>query len=187
MVRPLRVGGRGITPSGSPVVWSVAEGSRGRRWREVVRAGEGIAHSLLLETDSEHRFRHLELGTSSGLLTLHPEPDSTLHGHAVVSAGVKPVAGLPWDEDAIVVLTGSVVCVVAAAGLLRGAVEAHSTGARHAVRISPALALDVGPVGVEHEAGGRWRIGDAPALAIDAAGLPQLDGGETWELEIDRS
>lgn len=185
MAPPLRVGGRGTTPSGRSVIWSVSEGSRGRRWREVVRAGEGIAHSLLLETDPDHRFRHLELSTPSGLLTLHPEPDGTLHGHAVVSDGVEPVAGLTWDEDGIVVIDGSVVCVLAAAALLRPSLEAGSSLAQHAVRIPPTLWVEVGPERVAREPGGRWRVGQAPALAIDPVGVPELTGGATWELEME--
>jgi len=35
---PLRVGGRGSDLDGAVVTWSVAEGRRGRRWREVVDA-----------------------------------------------------------------------------------------------------------------------------------------------------
>ena len=169
------------------MIWSVAEGGRGRRWREVVRAGEGIAHSLLLETDPEHRFRHLELSTPSGVLTLHPEPDRTLHGHAVVRDGVQPVAGLGWDEGGIVVLDGSVVCALAAAALLRSGLGPGWSGARHAVRIASSLLVEVGPVDVELDSDGRWRIGVGPALTIDDDGLPELADGESWELESDGS
>ena len=84
----LRQAGHGRAPDGSIVTWSVAEGRRGRRWREVVRAGEGIRSSLLLELDPDGRFSHLELSTAAGLLTLHPEPDGTLHGNAVTAEGI---------------------------------------------------------------------------------------------------
>ncbi len=94
MPGPLRFGGRGQGADGAAVVWSVAEGSKGRRWREVRNVGGGVASSLLLETDAAGRFSHLELSTPSGLLTLHPEPDGTLHGHAIVSDGVEHVEGL---------------------------------------------------------------------------------------------
>ena len=185
MARRLRVGGRGTTPSGGSVVWSVAEGSRGRRWREVVRAGEGIGHSLLLETDPGHRFRHLELGTPAGLLTLHPEPDGTLHGHAVVSEGVRAVEGLPGDEEGIVALDGSVVCVLAAAALLRGSVAADASRAQQAVQIPPSLRVAVGLIQVSREAGGAWQVGAGPALGIDHFGLPELTDGASWELETE--
>jgi hypothetical protein len=184
VARPLRVGGRGTTPGGRSVTWSVAEGTRGRRWREVVRAGEGIAHSLLLETDMEGRFSHLELSTPSGLLTLHPEADGTLHGHAVVSDGIEHVAGLRWEPDAIVALDGSVVCMLAAAHLLRPRLPAGESRAQLSARIPPTLWVEVGPVRVGRAAGGEWQIGDGPPLRIDPVGLPELTGGEVWPLEV---
>jgi hypothetical protein len=185
MPRPLRSGGRGTTPAGRSVIWSVAEGRRGRRWREVVRSGEGIAHSLLLETDPDGRFSHLELSTPSGLLTVHPEGDGTLHGHAVVSDGVEHVRGLAWEPDGIVVIDGSVIAVVAAAALLKPLVAAGTSRAQHAVAIPPTLWLAVGPVRVERAAGGQWRLGDGGPVEIDPAGLPRLAGGEIWDLESD--
>jgi hypothetical protein len=118
---PLRFGGRGQGADRASVIWSVAEGSRGRRWREVRNAGSAIASSLLLETDPAGRFSHLELSTPSGLLTLHPEPDGTLHGHAIVSDGVEHIEGLAWDADGIVLLDGSTVCRLAAAATLAAA------------------------------------------------------------------
>src|SRR5262249_7602181 len=96
----VRRAGHGRSPAGSTGTWAGAEGSRGRRWREVVRAVEATAairSSLLLELDPEGRFSHLELSTGAGLLTLHPEGDGTLHGNSVTSAGVGHVVALPWD------------------------------------------------------------------------------------------
>ena len=100
----LRVGGRGAGADGVEVVWSVAEGSRGRRWREARSTAAGIKTSLLLETDPSGLFAHLELSTPTGLLTLHPETDGSLHGHAVVGErgeelGVEHVVGLAWTPD----------------------------------------------------------------------------------------
>ena len=74
MSEPLRRAGAGGLVDGSHVVWSVAEGRRGRRWREVRTAPDGgVVSSLLLETDPDGRFSHTELATPAGLLTLHPE------------------------------------------------------------------------------------------------------------------
>ena len=178
----LRVGGRGSTPGGRSVIWSVAEGSRGRRYREVRRAGEGIAHSLLLETDPSGRFTHLELSTPSGLLTLHPEPDATLHGHAIVSDGIEHVTGLPWEPDGLVVLEDSVVCVLAAAALLRPTVGPGSSTASHAVWIPPTLWVEIRPIRVGRAAGA-WQLGSDGPVEIDPAGVPRLAGGETWPLD----
>ncbi len=164
------------------MIWSVAEGSRGRRYREVRRAGEGIAHSLLLETDPAGRFSHLELSTPSGLLTLHPEGDGTLHGHAIVSDGVEHVAGLAWEPDGLVVIDDSVVCVLAASRLLRPTLEAASSIARHAVWIPPTLWVEIRPVRVARAAGS-WQLGSDGPIEIDPGGLPRLAGGEMWPLE----
>lgn len=182
MSRFLRVGGRGTTPGGRSVIWSVAEGSKGRRYREVRRAGEGIAHSLLLETDPDGRFSHLELSTPSGLLTLHPEPDGTLHGHAVVSDGIEHVAGMPWEPDGLVVVEDSVVCVLAAAQLLRPQLGPGSSLARHAVWIPPTLWVEIRPLRVGRAAGA-WQLGSDRPIEIDPRGVPQLMGGEVWPLD----
>lgn len=183
MSRFLRVGGRGTTPGGRSVIWSIAEGSKGRRYREVRRAGEGIAHSLLLETDPDGRFSHLELSTPSGLLTLHPEPDGTLHGHAIVSDGVEHVAGLAWEPDALIVIEDSVVCVVATAHLLRRTLAAGSSLARHAAWIPPTLWVEIRPVRVGRIGGGAWQVGSDGPIAIQPTGVPGLAGGETWPLD----
>ena len=94
----LRRAGRGRVADGTDVTWSVAEGRRGRRWREVRTREEGIVARLLLETDPDGRFAHLELSTAAGLLTLHPEGDGTLHGNAVTADGVEHVVGVPWPR-----------------------------------------------------------------------------------------
>ena len=180
---PLRVGGRGAGLGGGSVIWSVSEGTRGRRWREVRIAGGGIASSLLLETDPAGQFAHLELSTPSGLLTLHPEGDGTLHGHAVVSDGIEHVAGLPWDADGIALVEGSTVCRVAAANLLHGLLDQPGSRAHHAVRIPPTLWPEVVPIRVERVDRVTWRFADEEPFALDARGLPILNGGETWPLE----
>jgi hypothetical protein len=181
--RLLRAGGRGTTPAGRSVIWSVAEGGKGRRYREVRRAGEGIAHSLLLETDPDGRFSHLELSTPSGLLTLHPERDGTLHGHAIVSDGIEHVAGLDWEPDGLIAIEDSVVCAMAAAHLLRPTLAAGSSLASHAAWIPPTLWVEIRPVRVGRAAGGAWQLGSGGAIEIDPTGLPLLAGGEVWPLD----
>ena len=185
MAPPLRSGGRGQGADGAAVIWSVAEGRKGRRWREVRNGGAGVASSLLLETSPDGRFAHLELSTPSGLLTLHPEGDGTLHGHAIVSDGVEHVEGLAWDADGIVLLEGSTVCRVAAAQALAAVVVSGSSRAQLAVVIPPTLWLEVKPVRVERVDAGTWRFGDEAPLTIDGRGLPVLRGGEIWDLERD--
>ena len=168
MAERLRFGGRGQGAEGASVVWSVAEGERGRRWREVRNIGHGVASSLLLETDPSGRFVHLELSTPSGLLTLHPENDGTLHGHAIVSDGVEHVAGLAWDVDGIALLDGSTVCRLAAVASL-----------------PTTLWIEVKPIRIERLAADTWRFSAEEPFSVDRRGLPLLRGGEVWPLERD--
>jgi hypothetical protein len=160
----LRQAGHGRAPDGSIVTWSVAEGRRGRRWREVVRAGEGIRSSLLLELDPDGQFSHLELSTAAGLLTLHPEPDGTLHGNAVTAEGMRHVVGLAWDPDGAVLLDGSLVCRAATVGPGRASIAC--------LRIGIDLALEIGTTSTEES-------------ATTSDGLPILVDGASWPLEDD--
>ena len=162
----LRRGGRGRAPDGADVTWSVAEGGRGRRWREIVATGAGIRSSLLLELDPDGRFSHLELSTAAGLLTLHPEGDGTLHGNTVTATGVDHVAGLAWERDAVVLLEGSAVCLAVAASRPR------RDESMAALRIGLDLALARTTVTVDPGAG-------------DLEGLPVLEAGRDWPLETD--
>ncbi|HET7030759.1 MAG TPA: hypothetical protein VFI34_09625 [Candidatus Limnocylindrales bacterium] len=154
----LRLAGSGRSADGDLVTWTLAEGRRGRRWREVIASGEGIRSSLLLELDPDGRFSHLELSTSHGLLTLHPEGDGTLHGNAVTPAGVEHIRRPGWDPDRAIALVGSSVCAAA------------SPSARTTLRIGLDLSLADGAASFE------------PGT-VDAAGLPRLDGATTWPLE----
>jgi hypothetical protein len=164
-VTPLRRAGRGRLPDGSTVVWSVSEGSRGRRWREIRRtANGGLITSLLLETHPDGRFAHIELSTAAGLLTLHPEADGTLHGNVITTLGIRHVVGLPWTPRSVVLVEGS---ALASAAALRTLVGNVADG----VRIT--LELDV----VEtHE---------SVSLEVDDDGLPVLDDAAAWPLEAE--
>ena len=185
MAARLRFGGRGQGVDGGSVVWSVAEGSRGRRWREVRNTGHAVASSLLLETDAAGRFAHLELSTPSGLLTLHPEGDGTLHGHAIVSDGIEHVEGLRWDADGLALLEGSTVCRAVAIQVLPDKLKPSNSLAHLAVVIPPTLWLEVKPVRIERIDVRSWRFGDEEPFEVDPRGLPLLHGGEIWPLERD--
>lgn len=162
----LRVAGTGRARDGATVTWSVAEGRRGRRWREAVTRNGAVAHSLLFELDPEGRFAHLELTTPAGLLTLHPEGDGTLHGNAVTGAGITHVRGLPWDTDDVILIDGSVVCEVIA-GQWQRARELDTLGA---IRVAADLSLT------------RDRTTVDPASG-DPGGLPALADSQEWPLE----
>ena len=164
---PLRRAGRGNAADGSSIIWSVAEGRRGRRWREVVVTAGSIRSSVLLELDPDGAFSHLELSTAAGLLTLHPESDGTLHGNTVTTTGIQHVLGLPWSRDQAIWITGSSICL--AAGLRR---DGTKTAAWLVIGLD--LRLETSS-----------RIIRADWSLVDAQGLPVLVDGETWPLELD--
>jgi hypothetical protein len=94
----LRRAGRGRLEDGGAVLWSVAAGRRGRRWRWTVVDAGIVRHVGLVEQDERGRFGRLELATLDGMLTLHPSDDrSELHGNVVTAAGVR---GLAFAADA---------------------------------------------------------------------------------------
>jgi hypothetical protein len=144
-----------------------------------------MASSLLLETDPAGLFAHLELATPSGLLTLHPEADGTLHGHAIVSDGVEHVAGLTWDADGIVLLDGSTICRLAAVAGLADALAPGASRGQLAVVIPATLWLEVKPIRIERVDATTWRFGAEEPFEVDREGLPVLRGAEIWPLESD--
>jgi hypothetical protein len=171
----------------SQVVWSVAQGRRGRRWREVRTTPTGVVSSLLLETDPAGRFSHTELSTAHGLLTLHPEGDGTLHGNAVLNDGVRHLA-LPWPDGAILVVPGSPVALAAAAGAL-GAIGAGEAADAAAVVVGADLTASPRSVRVQRLAEASWRflvagLPDA-VVELDADGLPAFARGMDWPLEVE--
>jgi hypothetical protein len=178
----LRRAGHGQLPDGSAVTWSIAEGRRGRRWREVRVGAGGPISSLLLETDSDGRFNHLELSTVAGLLTLHPEQDGTLHGNAVGAEGVRHVVGLPWLREGIVLLDGSAVTIAAAARLLRGSLSGAAT-TTPALLIGLDLRLARRQVRVERLPYGTWHFEGHDAIGVGADGVPSLRAADDWPLE----
>lgn len=188
MSGPVRRAGTGRQPDGSVVTWSVAEGRRGRRWREVVQEGGSVVLSLLLETDPDRRFAHLELSTAAGLLTLHPEGDGTLHGNAVDARGVSHVRGLAWPADAFVLVDRSAVCVAAAIRQLDGLPGRPAQVRRAGRRACALIGLDLGvrPGSVRLEvAGERWLLDGREVPTPTEDGLPKPESGVDWPLEED--
>lgn len=166
----IRLAGRGRGADGRRVTWTIAEGRRGRRWREVVEDGGGACWSLLYETDPSGRFSHLELATAEGLATLHPEEDGTLHGNVVDADGVRHIEGLPFPADAVLVVAGSNVAGAAVARWVAG--HGRPDAGIAAVVLDPAtLGLRARPLAA----------GDV--VPADADGVPQLADADVWPLE----
>ena len=187
MSAPTRVAGWGRVPDGSVVTWTVAEGRRGRRWREVVARDGATVHGLLLETDPDGRFSHLELARADGLWTFHPEPDGTLHGNHVRPGepGVRHVAGWPFAADDAVIVEGSAVGLAAVAWRWLATVREGATIDVAGVVIAVDGGLAQRPaIRLERLSPTRWLVGGWAAFDVDDAGLPILDGGSTGPLEL---
>src|SRR4051794_39888638 len=182
-----REAGWGSAPDGSLVTWTVSEGRRGRRWREVISRGTDVVHALLLETDPDGRFSHMELARADGLWTFHPEGNGTLHGNHVdrSGAGVRHIEGWPFGPDDALVLDGSPVSLTAAVARWRGSVAVGASVVVGGVviprdgRLRREEALTIARV-----SGETWGVADA-SVEVDGAGLPALGDAQRRPLEVD--
>lgn len=149
------------------MLWSVAEGRRGRRWRSVrvdtagALAAERLVSDLLVEVDPDGRWTCLELATGLGILTLHPEPGgASAHGNLVSGSGVQPLA-FAWSRRHRLVVVGEPVAA-AALGAAEGASRAPGPGLVVGRDLRVAEADEVEP------------------MAAPPGGLP----GPSWPLEV---
>jgi len=183
---PLREAGRIELDDGSIVVWSVAEGRRGRRWRAVATHDGAITQSLLLEVDRAGRPTRLELTTPSGFLTLHPEPDErSIHGNVVSGAGVRPLA-FAWSPEHELDVAGRPLAIGCGLYRLRASMRIGDRRRVPVVRIDASLAVTESVASVRRDASDRWTVavvppGDERIVTIDAEGLPP--SGARWPLE----
>ncbi|HEX7951148.1 MAG TPA: hypothetical protein VF494_12420 [Candidatus Limnocylindrales bacterium] len=192
MTDPLRRAGAGTLADGSQLVWSVADGRRGRRWRAVASVDGAITHALLLEIDTAGRPSRLELTTPAGLLTLHPEEGSgELHGNVVTVSGVRHLA-LPWSEAHGLEVDGRPLAAAVTAHRLAGSTAVGEGRTVLIVAISADLDVTAGNRRYDRVGEGEWRIATidghvAPVrLAIDERGVPILPGdAPEWPLELD--
>jgi hypothetical protein len=185
MTDPTRVAGWGRLADGAEVTWTVAEGRRGRRWREVVARGTATQHALLLETDPDGWFSHLELARADGLWTFHPERDGTLHGNHVGrgEARVDHVAGWPFQPGDALLIEGSPIALAALAWSHRTVVAGSMLEvAGVEIRLDGELAR-VPALALERLDNRRWRAGEGSPFEVDADGLPVLADGERRPLE----
>jgi len=186
MTDPTRMAGWGRVADGSTVTWTVAEGSRGRRWREVVALEGATVQALLFETDRERRFSHLELARADGLWTFHPEPDGTLHGNHVGPGDrvVEHVRGWPFGPDDALVVEGSPIACAALAWARASEVAPGASASVAAVVIGAGGGLrQDASLRVERQSATRWRVGDGPSVEVDPDGLPVFEGGQRRPLE----
>ena len=189
MTVPTRLAGWGLA-TGAQVTWTVAEGRKGRRWREVVLRDGAFVHALLLETDPERRFSHLELARADGLWTFHPESDGTLHGNHVRAGradAVRHVVGWAFGPGDVLVVDGSPLSLAAVAWRLAADGVAEGTPqdlAGVVIASDPGELEPRSRIRVERLSATRWQVGEWPPFDIDDAGIPALDGGVREPLEL---
>jgi len=140
--------------------------------------------ALLLETDALGVFSHLELATASGLLTLHPDEDRTLHGNVVAGTGVEHVRALPWSDDSVILVSGSPISESAAILPLQTRMRPFSATTPTGIVIPRTLALELQPVSAERISKTAWRFDHSDAMSVDNRGLPILVESEDWPLEL---
>ncbi len=187
-----RFGGTAHLSGGQRLVWSVAEGRRGRRWRWAIVDDGGLSHAVLLELDPTGRLSRLEVASASGLLTLHPEPDfGSLHGNLVTPNGIEHLA-FRWSPTMGVDVVDAFGPFVLAASL--GA----SLGVGESLELET-LGLDrflrpvAGVARLSRHSPEEWSLapGTPPGRrrspwtgSFDHLGRPALPGGRIWPLEL---
>lgn len=185
----LRRAGSGRSTDGAEILWSIAEGSRGRRWRTSSSRDGLIESSLLLETTAGGRFLRLEYTTAGGMLTLHPDGgEHSLHGNVVHPHGVRPVT-LAWSSDHSVEVDGLLIPTAAALGRLSRSVAVGEGETVPVVAVDRVLAVRPGSRLVRRVAERRWIVANLADrheidIDLDEHGIPRLEGGRTWPLEI---
>ncbi|MCI0583706.1 MAG: hypothetical protein L0227_12605 [Chloroflexi bacterium] len=184
---PVRRGGRITEPDGRVITWSMAEGSRGRRWRWSVVDRRGVliaAHTV--ELDPDGRFASAESAAAGGIMTLHREADGSgswsLHGNRVAERGIDHLTVPAPAPEVVVVGSGPIAAAIASRGLAKDARTADvvEVGDDLGVRIAEASIRRPGADIVEVRTGIVVR-----RVSLDDDGLPALDepSSTSWPLE----
>jgi len=174
---------------GATLTWTVADGSRGRRWRATSTMAGAITHALLLEVDLAGRPARLELSTPAGLLTLHPDlPGTSLHGNIVSAGGVQPVV-FDWSQDHALSVDGRPIGDAVTARRITDSTRVGERRSVPVIAIGADLSLREAVYGFEPVRYGIWRISDEAGdrmLRIDDRGIPAgLADSSEWPLEVD--
>lgn len=185
----VRRAGRATPDDDTEIVWSVADGRSGRRWRARTLRDGALASSFLLEVGVDGRPTRLELATAAGLLTLHPEATGALHGNAVTPAGVRHLT-FGWSGEHGLEIDELSVPSAVTAGRLAPALAVGEGRTVPVVVVGPDLAVRSGERRYERLGAGSWRIegdGRAQVVEIDERGIPiwPATTGE-WPLELDQ-
>ncbi len=193
MSEPLRRAGRLRVPDGAHILWTVADGSRGRRWRSSTTRADALVGTLLLELAPDGRLGRLELATAAGLLTLHPDHGGErIQGNLAGPAGVRHLE-LAWGPGHVLLVSGSPIVAAAAIRQVTAHRPATADGVGEGTLPRPAILVgdDLAPRLVvarfERLAERSWTItvrGLEERIEVDSRGVPTFEGtSKEWALE----
>ena len=184
----VRRAGRATLADGTALVWSVADGRRGRRWRAVTTRDGILTATLLLEVGVDGRPARLELATAAGLLTLHPEGAGSLHGNAVTADGVRHLA-FAWSDEHELAIDGVPIGSAVTARRLADAAAVGEGRTVSVVAVAADLSVREETLDFVRLDDATWRIegdgeGESRTVAIDERGLlVWAAGAGEWPLE----
>jgi hypothetical protein len=192
----VRLAGHGIDRLGRAVTWTIADGERGRRWREVTAsparadatdgASEGGAQAVTMETGHAGQWLRLEVAAPAGLLSLHPDRDGSINGNVVAEAGVRHIA-LGAVEPPLVDVRDSLVVETALCRALERLVAAGEGSVVTVVQVGSSLEVAVVALAVRRLTGRTWEITDADGIrtvTMGDRGAPVAgDSSASWPLE----
>jgi hypothetical protein len=199
VVARVRQAGHGVDRLGRAVTWTIADGERGRRWREVTAGAAGeatespagepaasLAHAVTIETGHAGQWVRLEVAAPAGLLSLHPDRDGSINGNVVSETGVRHIA-LGVVEPPLVDVRDSLVAETALCRALERLVAAGEGITVSVVRVSPSLDVAVGELQVMRQDGRTWELTDDAGIrtiSMGDRGAPvTADAGAKWPLE----
>jgi hypothetical protein len=178
------------------VTWTIADGERGRRWREATaRAGAagdsdvaspGLEHAVTIETGHAGQWLRLEVAAPAGLLSLHPDRDGSINGNVVSEAGVRHIA-LGAVEPPLVDVRDSLVAETALCRALERLVAAGEGSTISVIRVLPTLDVNVAELQVMRTDARTWELTDVDGIrtvSMGDRGAPVTsDAGAKWPLE----
>ncbi len=186
----VRRAGSGRLPDGRRLTWTVADGSRGRRWRAITTAGDRLLHGLLVEVATDGSLAKVEVDAPAGLLTLHPDPGGTvLHGYVVRADGVEHIA-LAWSPEHVLLVGASPVTAAVAVVRLAARLGVGEGVSVPAVEVSDVLVIRRATWRAARTGERRWRLlaadgGPSVLLELDRDGAPSgLEDPRSWPLEL---
>jgi hypothetical protein len=205
----VRLAGHGVDRLGRAVTWTIADGERGRRWRELAAnpaaaetaegaAGTadgapggadppgGLAHAVTMETGHAGQWLRLEVAAPAGLLSLHPERDGSINGNVVSEAGVRHVA-LGVVQPALVDVRDSLAAETALCRALERIVAAGEGSVVTVVQVASSLVVAVVELAVRRLNPRTWELTDADGIrtvTMGDRGAPVAgDSSVSWPLE----